>query len=46
MPNRNETPERNPFAHNNLCAASPDSRKHKKDSDDDYAKYQIQCANR
>ena len=46
MPNRNETPERNPFAHNNLCAASPESRKHNKDSAKAYANYQKPCANR
>ena len=46
MPNRNETPKRNPFAKNNLSAASIHSRKHKKDSDEAYAKYQILCANR
>ncbi len=44
MPNRNETPKRNP--HNNLCAASIHSRKQKDDSDEAYDDFQKQCANR
>jgi hypothetical protein len=46
MPNGNKTPKRNWCKLNNLFAASPDSRKHKEDSDKSYVNYQILCANR